>query len=543
MKHCNNCNLNFEDADRFCPECGSQLVDIPETNQASQVPPVFAEAPVQPVTPVTPVTPGAPEKPKKKIKGKQILAIVLAIVIAFGGIVALIFPSIEKMVLGEADYYLLQEYKLCKELLDIDALTTLASPNTFSAASEIKLKEAADLSKEDLAKLSANVAFDFDKSKNQFKSDYEVNFDSEKAKFGIDYADKKIKVRDETSKHSFVIDTENINSFINEVTEYFSGDSSSVKTSDGKTFQVKDYEKLAKSLAKIVKKVIDKDQTEKGKADFDGKTYKTVTFTLMPKDAKEFLKEVKDEMKTDEVLYSFVESVIGNPEVLKAGGYDDVYALLDEIIDDEDLEEDYKVKYVVYYGSRGTVVNRELYDDDRDLIFSLSSVKDKKNSMHCRLETGEQDDYGIILELDKSLNGKKVNLDVKVNEKHYNGSKIASEKFLSLSLNDIETVKINKVNVLLGSVYFENYDEEVSVKVDFTQDSNNYLVNVIAKEDDETLFNAEITTQLSNAADTSNVDVTSGESFEKFAESFFSTVEDMEDSLYDTVYDDSYWYY
>lgn len=144
---CKKCNAPINDTDKFCAECGEKVIreetpaaKITSEKEISPVNGTVSEKEVTRVTEVIPEKEIAPVKKKaskavnskpknKKLSPKMkklfiILAVSLAVVII---LLAVLFPKIKRMVLGELNYYLLQEKAQFSEYIDYDVMKGLSS--------------------------------------------------------------------------------------------------------------------------------------------------------------------------------------------------------------------------------------------------------------------------------------------------------------------------------------------------------------------------------------------------------------------------------
>lgn len=500
---CSKCGQENENDAKFCRSCGNPL--------ASNEPVVVDES---------------KEVNNKKGKGKKkggiVAAIVFAVILVAGAITAAAFPKIERAVLGESAYYLVQEYSTIESILDTGSIAELIQPKSFSANSELTVDSNIDEEVDgifDFLKLTAQV--NYSESKGAVGVDAAlVSEENELFSLGLDYLDEKLALSTGLLDKSLLL---------------YSGE----KTDDSLAYAdaLKDAVKILKNL---LKDRVDKENVQKSKDTFKGTEYDTVSFSFTAKEMDELivnmLKALLESNSIKEVVDVYSDTIINF-----VGEYGDGMVSLEQYINEFINEiETYglcdfdKFEIKVYYNSRGKIAAREFIVTDgtyNDKLTIESNIDSKNADIIITMDEME-------ISYKKTLRGN--SMDVTVACELLNGATI------DININDMQSKSCNGVNTICGSLNVIVGGELEVLNLSAQTNNDVYTINWNCDIPDEDInISGAITTQLSTSANVSDVSipensVTNSEEYfeelgEKLGEVFFNTMLGMDDSYY---YDD-----
>ena len=555
---CNKCGSENAADSKFCYNCGAPLASDAQSAER-----VNADAHVQPVVSAK------PQKQKKKKtqggkSGKKGLLIALVAVIAvllIGGItVFAALPQIERSSMGEAEYYLYKEYKNVKSIFDVDFLSDLRHPQSYSANSQIKLTgdygdydEYSDFLGEIIDSVNANARVDYDKDKKTVSVTSDIkNNDDNLFTINAGYFDHRVVIGSNLEDNSTVLDF-----------RPFYGGSATDKNKSDKASETKKTEKssnkdsgsnLVTSLKTICDEQInDKCIKSKGKEKYNGKSCSYVEFELTDKQidkiAVELLKAVAankgniaDLANTLNEYYQefFAEYVVIDDDA------DFIQELISEIAEDGFVSGEFdKINFKVYYDFRGNIVSRQLivYDMSND-IFNLTIDSDSggsSDSFNVLAKAG--DNQTAVIRYIKSTDGGKMNCNIDYSSNtliETDEENVENKMELNIKLSDIGVETVNGISVLDGNLSFSfAYDSDY--KVDFegsAQADDKYDIALKLKlsgdDMDNMIFKANLATELSPNPDVSGFSITGKEDTE-CSDYFESMVNDIADKFNDDL--------
>lgn len=142
------------------------------------------------------------------------LVAVIAVLLIGGLTVFAALPQIERSSMGEAEYYLYKEYKNVKSIFDVDFLSDLRHPQSYSANSQIKLtgdcgdyEEYSSFLGEIIDSVNANAKVDYDKDKKTVSVNSNVkNKEDNIFTINAGYSDHRVVVGSDLEDNSTVLD-------------------------------------------------------------------------------------------------------------------------------------------------------------------------------------------------------------------------------------------------------------------------------------------------------------------------------------------------
>lgn len=533
---CKMCGSENAADSKFCYNCGALLeADAQSAARAN------AYAPVQPVASAKPQK----QKRKKASGGKSgkkgfLIALVAVIAVLFvGGItVFAALPQIERSSMGETEYYFYREYKTVKNILDVDFLSALRNPQSYSANSQIKLtgdcgdyEEYSSFLEEIIDSVNADAKVDYDKDKKTVSVSSNVkNKEDNIFTINAGYFDHRVVVGSNLEDNSTVLD---FRSFYGESAE--AENETAQKDSKTEKTEKSNDKNSGADLATALKTVCDEQINDKcikskGKEKNNGKSCSYVEFEFTDKQIDKIAVELLKAVVANEGDWADLAKILNEY-------YQDIFAEYDVIDDNEDLiqqliseiEEDGfasgefdKINYKVYYDFRGNIVSRQLaVYDMNDEIFNLCVDSDfgrSGDSINVLAKSG--DNQTVTENYLKSMNGGKMNcnIDCLLNTLTETiDENVENNLSLNIKLSDIGVETVNGISVLGGNLSF-SYAYDSDYKIDFegsAEAGENYDIALKLKlsgEDmDNMSFKADLATKLSANPDVSGFAITGKE--------------------------------
>lgn len=552
---CNKCGSENAADSKFCYNCGAPLeADVQSVAQAD------------PYTPVQPITSAKPQK-QKKIKahgeksGKKGVLIALVAVIAvllIGGLtVFAALPQIERSSMGEAEYYLYKEYKNVKNIFDVDFLSDLRHPQSYSANSQIKLtgdcgdyEEYSSFLEEIIDSVNANAKVDYDKDKKTVSVNSNVkNKEDNIFTINAGYSDHRVVVGSDLEDNSTVLD---FRPFYGESTG--AENETAQKASETKKTEKSGDKSSGADLVTDLKTVCDEQINDeciksKGKEKHNGKSCSYVEFEFTDKQIDKIAVELLKAVAANEgdwtdlvnTLNEYYQDIFAEYVVID-DNKDFIQQLISEITEDGLASGEFdKITFKVYYDFRGNIVSRQLAAYDmNDEIFNISVDSDfgrSGDSINILAKSG--DNQTVTVSYLKSMNGGKMNCNIDclsntlIETVDENVENILS---LNIKLSDIGVETVNGISVLGGNLSF-SYAYDSDYKIDFegsAEAGENYDIALKLKlsgdDMDNMIFKADLATELSANPDVSGFAIT-GKEDSNYGDYFERMVNDIADKF------------
>ena len=559
--YCSKCGQENDNDSKFCLSCGNPMEGVESVN-AQQTPGVEQTQSVEP-TPSVEQIPGFDPDPifnqnpqpieKKKNKKKMgfiVAAVVMAVVLIAGATIALAFPKIERAVLGETAYYLVQESSAFEDMFDAGTLSAISDPKSFSANSEVTVK-VNDKYDEEINEIFNSLRItsevDYDKSRGAFGVDAGVTFDKEELfNVGLDYVDNQLAFSSDLVKSSLLIlEGDKKDDFINP--------SDAIKS-------------VGKDLWSLLKDTVDKDNVKKTKDTFNDKQYDTVIFSFDGDDLDKLMADILKELKESEEMSEMLEGYFDMIRDIADEYGEDAESLdsyIDYLIDGfenyglfSDLFDELNMK--VFYGSRGKMVAREItvdVDSDTSIVITIESkINGKNTELKTTVDWKDSyfdENYKVEVVYSKATEGKGIDASLTCD---ISGDSDLNGRLFELNVKDLQSKSCNGVNTLCGSLYLSFDDGYDSFEINLTADVNKDSYDIDLDVDvEDTTISAAITTQLSKDVDVSKISIPNNceTDFEEYfdslgeaiSEKLYNTIFDFDDFDYDDYYDDFYDYY
>lgn len=554
---CNSCGSENAADSKFCYNCGAPLAA--DTQGASRV---NYYAPVQPE-----VMPKSQKQKRKKAQGGRkgfLIALVTVIaVLLIGGIsVFAALPQIERASMGEAEYYLYKEYSNVKSIFDVDFLSDLRHPQSYSANSQIKLSgdygdydEYNDFLGEIIDSVNANAKVDYDKDKKTVSVNSDIkNNDDTLFTINAGYFDHRVVIGSNLENNSTVLDfrpfyggsSDNKNESADKASETKKAEKSSDNDSDGN---------LALSLKKVCDEQInDKCIKSKGKEKYNGKLCSCVEFEFtdsqIDKIAVELLKTVAanrgDFAALTDGINQYKDLIVKYFLLDDNENTDLLQQLISDIAEDGLASgEFYKINFKVYYDIRGNIISRQLIVYDmNDEVLNLTIDSDfggSSDSINAVAQNG--DNQTVTVSYIKSMSGGKMNCNIDYLSStliETDEENVENEYNLNIKFSDIGAETVNGISVLGGNLSF-SYAHNDDYKIDFegrAEAGDKYDIALKLKFSgdnmDNMLFKANLATELSSNPDVSSFLITGKEDTE-CGDYFEIMVDDIADKFNDDL--------
>lgn len=551
--YCNNCNSEIENNSKFCPVCGkpvSSTQNSQNENPQSQMPPLPKQEDFSGGSPEN--TNNAPIKKKGK-KLKVILPIAAVLILA-AIVVWIFFPKIERAVMGEAEYYLYNEYKNISVLADAGDISQLRHPSTYSADSVLSGEIDLYGTVIDEISIESNVNYDMDAGVTSVNSKMLADGD-EIGDLNIGYTDGRFVFTSDLSLDNLVMDAESFSSLFSDETTSDSqdGESSSSNEANTKSYSelIEEISEVKGDLLKIGKKVLDENIDESNITEltttYNSENVTKVTFTFTGEEFDAMMASLFEKAEENENVYNCVCDLLSFAVPYFYDYSADGYSSADLF---DDMYNDFN-EIGVFESAFETLVLSVFYDGNGNIVCRNVTVTSDGDNYSVNIESDIDDDTCSVcvlylyngksqwtVDYDKYFSNGKMNIQFEWSDNY--------DKYEFIA-NDICVQEVNGVSTIFGNADFsigDGFETYFNLRLNAGEENGIYNISV-ALEGSDASGDLSIRTVFSQSADTSSVYVPENNitDIEEFFDSWFSSIGSRIEDVIDEIYYDDYYDY